>query len=386
VSVTFEAAPLPRDELEAVLAPSGTGRMLPRGAYLDPALLRWEQEHFFARSWVCVGRETALGEVGARTAVRVGGEGVLLVRSESGVHGFSNVCRHRGHELLPCGESATRPTIACPYHAWVYDLDGSLGMTPRFDPPDDFDISQYQLLELPVEEWRGWLFVNVSGDAGPLADHLGGFDALVAPYEPERLVVGATHDYVLHANWKLAIENYHECYHCPVIHPELCAVSPPTSGDNFHEAGLAIGGSMDLVDGAVTMSLTGESPLAPLPGLDERRRREVLYSGVFPNLLVSLHPDYVMTHRIEPVEPGISQVECQWLFDPDAVEQPDFDPSFAVDFWDVTNRQDWGACESVQRGIASRGYQPGPFSKEEDGVQQWVTSLARGYLEGRVRP
>jgi Rieske 2Fe-2S family protein len=93
-----------------------------------------------------------------------------------------------------------------------------------------------------------------------------------------------------------------------------------------------------------------------------------------------------MTHRIEPVSPGVSQVECQWLFDPDAVEQPGFDPSFAVDFWDITNRQDWGACESVQRGIASRGYNPGPFSTEEDGVHQWVMQIAKGYLEGRVRP
>jgi glycine betaine catabolism A len=387
VTLAADPAPLPRAEVEAVVDPAHSGRMLPRGAYVDPAVLAWELEHFFAGSWVCVGRASGLAEPGTRTAIRIGTEGVLLVRGDDGsLHGFSNVCRHRGHELLPCGEVATRSTIACPYHAWVYDLDGSLRTTPRFDAPDDFDITQYRLLELPVEEWHGWVFVNASGDAGPLADHMGGFDDLVAPYEPERLVVGATHDYTLQANWKLAIENYHECYHCPVIHPELCRVSPPTSGDNFVEAGLAVGGTMHLVAGAVTMSLTGESPLPPLPGLDERLRREVLYSGVFPNLLVSLHPDYVMTHRIEPVSPGVSQVECQWLFDPDQVAKSDFDPSFAVDFWDLTNRQDWGACESVQRGVASRGYVPGPFSLEEDGVKQWTTSVARGYLAGRVRP
>jgi Rieske 2Fe-2S family protein len=386
-TVESSTAPLPRGELEAVLDPRGSGRMLPRGAYTDPAVLEWERQHFFADSWVNVGRAGKVAEPGERHAVRIGNEGVMLVRAESGeLHAFSNVCRHRGHELLPCGESDKRTTIACPYHAWVYDLDGSLRVTPRFEPPEGFDISQYSLFSLPVAEWGGWVFVNPSGTAGSFDDHIGGFKTLVAQWQPERLVVGATHEYRLDANWKLAIENYHECYHCPVIHPELCRVSPPTSGENFEEVGLAIGGHMDLVDGAQTMSLDGSSPLPPLPGLDAKRQREVLYAGLFPNLLVSLHPDFVMTHRIEPLEPGAAWVECQWLFDPEEVAKPGFDPSFAVDFWDLTNRQDWGACESVQRGIASRGYNPGPFSLEEEGVRDWVTFIARGYLEGGVRP
>lgn len=370
-----------------MLDPSGSGRMLPRGAYVDPAVLSWELAHFFADSWVCVGRSRDLPEPGSRHAVRIGNEGALLVRSETGeLRAFSNVCRHRGHELLPCGGSDRRSTIACPYHAWVYDLDGSLRTTPRFDPPEGFDTTEYQLLGLPITEWRGWVFVNPSGNAGAFADHIAGFDALVAPYEPERLVVGAAHEYRLEANWKLVIENYHECYHCPVIHPELCQVSPPTTGENFSVPGLAIGGSMELAGGAATMSLTGESPLLPLPGLDQSLTRSVLYAGVFPNLLISLHPDFVMTHRIEPLGPREARIECQWLFDPDEVAKPNFDPSFAVEFWDITNRQDWSACESVQRGIESRGYDPGPFSLEEHGVREWAMTIARGYLEGVVRP
>jgi Rieske 2Fe-2S family protein len=380
------AAPLPRAELEAMVA-SSSGTMLPRGAYVDDALLAWELEHFFTRSWVCAGRSSELAVTGARSATRIGNETILLVRGADGeLRGFFNVCRHRGHELLPCGASTTRATIACPYHAWVYDLDGSLHSTPRFDAPDDFDPSAHALGRVAVEEWFGWVFVNASGDAGPLADHLGSFDAVVAGYEPERLVAGATHHYTMAANWKLAIENYHECFHCPAIHPELCRVSPPTSGENFVVTGLAIGGNMDLVDGAATMSMTGESPLSPLPGLSEVERRTVMYAGIFPNLLISLHPDYVMTHRIRPVAPGVSEVECAWLFDPDAVAAPGFDPSFAVDFWDVTNRQDWTACEGVQRGVESRGYRPGPFSIEEEGVAAWNRQIATGYLTGKVTP
>ena len=381
-----ESVPLPVDELDAALL-TETGSMLPRAAYVDPAVLTWELEHFFARSWVCAVRSTDLAVPGTRTATRIGNETVLIVRGDDGrLRGFFNVCRHRGHELMACDASTTRATIACPYHAWVYNLDGTLHSTPRYDAPADFDPAAHTLGAVTVEEWRGWIFVNPSGDAAPLIDHIGGFDAIVAAYEPERLVVGARHEYTMAANWKLAIENYHECYHCPAIHPQLCLLSPPTSGENFDVTGVAIGGSMDLVDGAVTMSITGSSPLAPLRGLDEAQRREVQYAGIFPNLLLSLHPDYVMTHRIRPVAPDLSEVECVWLFDPDSVRATDFDPSFAVDFWDITNRQDWTACEGVQRGVASRGFQPGPFARAEAGVQAWNRQVAGGYLAGGVYP
>ena len=130
--------------------------------------------------------------------------------------------------------------------------------------------------------------------------------------------MAASHEYDLQANWKIALENYHECYHCPLIHPELCEVSHSDSGDNFQEVnGAWVGGDMDLADHAETMSLDGRSGGIVMPGLDELQRRQVLYVNLFPNLLVSLHPDHVLTHRIDPVTPGTSRVECQWLFPPE---------------------------------------------------------------------
>jgi len=215
-----------------------------------------------------------------------------------------------------------------------------------------------------------------------LAEHVGDLDGLVAPYEPERLVAGARHTYVVEANWKVVHENYHECYHCPLIHPQLCAVSDPGSGDNLAERfGAWVGGSMDLEPGAATMSMDGTSAGVALRGLDAARRRQVLYFGLLPNLLISLHPDYVMTHRIEPLSPGSCRIECSWLFPPEALEADGFDPSWAVDFWDLTNRQDWAACESVQRGIGSRHFRPGPLSSREDAVYDFVTLVARSYRE-----
>jgi Rieske 2Fe-2S family protein len=141
---------------------------------------------------------------------------------------------------------------------------------------------------------------------------------------------------------------------------------------------------MRLRHDATTMSLDGRSHGLPLPGLDEERRRMVLYAGVFPNLLVSAHPDYVLTHRLCPVAAGHTRIACEWLFAPEAAGASDFDPAYAVDFWDVTNRQDWRACESVQRGMGSRGYVPGPLAPGEDAVHQFISLVANAYLTGRA--
>ena len=113
-------------------------------------------------------------------------------------------------------------------------------------------------------------------------------------------MVAAAHSYDAAANWKILSENYHECYHCPTIHPELCSVSPPHSGENYDSSGAWIGGWMELRDGAATMSLDGHSDGVPLRGLSGDGLRTVIYVGIFPNVLLSLHPDYVMTHVLVP--------------------------------------------------------------------------------------
>ncbi len=144
-------------------------------------------------------------------------------------------------------------------------------------------------------------------------EHLGDFERLIAPYDTGALVLADRHTYEVAANWKVVAENYHECYHCPLIHPELCQVSPPDSGENYVLPGAWIGGSMDLRDEMATMSMTGELAGTPLPGVDPRR---VEYLHLLPNLLVSAHPDYVMAHRIVPLAPGRTWIECSWYVAP----------------------------------------------------------------------
>jgi Rieske 2Fe-2S family protein len=368
--------PLADELLAPALLPFGESTMLPAEAYTSPDVLAWERRHFFAASWVCLGRvEAVFPEGRTQVATTVGDVGVLLSKGAGGaVAAFANTCRHRGHELLPDGGTSVKRAVVCPYHAWSYDLSGALIAAPGFREVASFDPAAHGLVRLPAEVWHGWVFVNALGTAAPLAAHVGGLEDLVAPYAPERLVLGATHEYVVAANWKVITENYHECYHCPLIHPELCEVSPPASGSNFDLPGVWVGGTMDLRDGADTMSLTGHSDGVPIDGVDPR---VVLYLGLLPNLLLSLHPDYVMTHRMTPLAPDRTQVECAWYF-----VSTDVDPAYAVDFWDTTNRQDWGACESVQRGLASPHFRPGPLAPNEDAVHELVTTIARGYRDG----
>jgi glycine betaine catabolism A len=375
-----DRAPLSAAAVADAVRPFGESRMLPRAAYVDPAVFAWEQRHFFGGGWLCVGRSDQLPRPGDQRAEDAGAGSVLLVRGDDGaLRAFANTCRHRGHELLPCGQTANARAIVCPYHSWAYSLRGGLRAAAAFRHQPGFDDADWGLAELPVTEWHGLVFVDGSGTAAPLDEGLGTLEDIVAPYEPERLVVAGRHEYETSANWKILTENYHECYHCPAIHPELCRVSPPRSGENYDSPGTWVGGWMELRDGMDTMSLDGTSGGVPLRGLGAAGLRSVVYVNLFPNVLVSLHPDYVMVHRLLPLAADRTRIECTWAFAPEALDRPGFDPGYAVDFWDITNRQDWAACESVQRGLSSPHAVPGPLSPEEDAVYQFVSMVARGY-------
>jgi Rieske 2Fe-2S family protein len=363
--------PFARADIERARRPLGEATMLPTAAYTDPAVLAWEREHLFAASWVGTGRMRDLDEPGAQRATH----DALLVRGEDDrVRAFANVCRHRGHELLAPGTATCASSVRCPYHGWTYDLDGRVRRATGGDVPD---LEEWALAELAVAEWLGWMFVNASGDAPEIDEALDGLDAVLAPYDPARLVAVARHSYDVRANWKVLNENYQECLHCPRIHPELCRASPPESGDNVAPGPAWVGGWMDLRDDAETMSMSGRLAGVPLPGLDVSTRRRVAYFAVLPNLLVSAHPDYVLTHRLVALAPDLTRVECEWLADPAAGDLGD-----AVTLWDVTNRQDWAACESVQRGLASPHARPGPITAREDGVHHFVVKIANAYAAG----
>ncbi len=376
---TIPPAPLDPAQLALAWAPFGSSHMLPRDAYLSEDVLAWERRYFF-EGWMCLGRSAEIAPGGLR-AESVGGYGVLLTRDKDGeLRGFENACRHRGHELLPCGGSADSPkAIVCPYHAWSYRHDGSLIGAPHFPGIEKGPLG---LKPVRVQEWHGWVFCDRTGSAEDFTSYIGELEEIVAPYDAGSLVTCESHEYDVAANWKVIVENYQECYHCSMIHPELCRVSAPGSGENLEPEGNWVGGFMELRTGAETMSLDGRSGGVAMARLDEHELSTVMYVAVLPNLLISLHPDYVMTHRLVPLTPETTRVTCSWAFPADVAAREGFSPAYAVDFWDLTNRQDFSACESVQRGMASPHFEPGPLAPDEDGVYQFVSRIAQAYRGG----
>ena len=376
----MSVAPLNPAQIARVVAPFGQNLTLPADAYVSKEVFDWEMENVFKATWACVGRGDELVGPGQIRAIDVAGEGVLLARDRDGaLTAFSNVCRHRGHQLAPVGDAIDARLIRCPYHSWSYRFSGDLRAAPTFTRTPGFDMSEYPLVSIAVAEYLGWVWVDLSGAAPPVEQHFGNLAEFAAPYQTDRIRTAAVHSYVVDANWKIVVENYNECYHCSSIHPELCEVTPPDSGRDHEPTGMWCGGTMVLKDHAVTMSLDGASKGVNFSTITGEAARDVWYMTVIPNLLLSMHPDYVMTHRLTPLSTGQTHIECSWLFPPEAFELEDFDPAYAVDFWDITNREDWTACENVMKGVRYQGYRPGPLSSWEGTVYQFLAIMGHLY-------
>jgi Rieske 2Fe-2S family protein len=159
--------------------------------------------------------------------------------------------------------------------------------------------------------------------------------------------------------------NYSECYHCPVVHPQLEKLSPSDSGRNDLSEGRFLGGYSVLRESAESLTTSGTRTRPAIGNVGGENLNRVYYYTIFPSMLLSLHPDYVMVHYVRPLAADRTHVVCDWLFDPKTIGDPAFDPSDAVDFWDMTNRQDWHVNELTQLGMGSRAYTPGPYANAE---------------------
>ena len=377
--------PLTPAELAAVRRPYREASQLPGRVFHDPAVFAFEQERWFARDWLCAGRAEQAAAPGEYFLAGPAGENVLVVRGPDGaLRAFYNLCRHRGATLLeqPGGRLAE---IVCPYHAWVYDLDGTLRFARHTEVIAGFDRAGNGLAPVRCETWQGFVFVSLDPAAPPLAGWLGDLPAHLARFDLGALRRVRRISYQVAANWKIIAENYSECYHCPGVHPRLNRLSRYDTGADFAAAGPWKGGWMDLSPGVQTMSTSGlAGGRPPLPGVTAVDACRVYYYLVWPTLLLSLHPDYLMSHQIRPLEPGRCTVHCDWYFHPDTAARPDFDPGEAIDFWDQTNRQDWHVCELQQQGTASRGHTPGRYSSHEDAVHAFDLMCTDRYARDGV--
>jgi Rieske 2Fe-2S family protein len=342
-------------------------RTLPARYYTDQALFKEELDGLFGRMWFCAGRSEEATRAGQYFIRELNGHNIVVTRNTSGrVRAFHNICRHRGTRICSEASGQLSGSIQCPYHAWTYDLDGRLIGAPHMDEVPHFRKADYPLMDVHADEWDGHIFLNLSESPEPLSAQLGPLVEKFRDWRMQELRLGRRIVYDVKANWKLVIQNYNECLHCPNLHPALNKLSHYLSGENEPLRTTYMGGRMDLRPGVDTLSWDGTCPRAFLPGLSADDRRRVYYYAIFPNMLLSLHPDYMMTHTLWPVAADRTINVCEWHFQPSELARDGFDPSDCVDFWDTTNKQDWHVCELSQAGISSRAYTPGPYSNRED--------------------
>lgn len=352
---------------------------LPGEQYLDAGHFERERDAIFHREWFCAGRREGLESKGDYRLVNIAGESILLVCDEQGtLHAFNNVCRHRGAELVPSATAEEqygifRAGIRCPYHSWNYRLDGQLHSTPHVN----VDKSCLGLHEVDIDTWGGYVFVRMISGKQSLPETLGEIPERICRYPMADLRVGHRIDYSVRANWKVILENYNECYHCAGVHPELCKIVPAFRKDGG--AGLDWDRGIPQKKGTNTFTRTGTTNREPFPGLDADEKLRHKGELAYPNLMLSLSMDHAASFTLWPRSAGHTDIVCEFLFHPDEMAKPYFDPQDAVEFWDLVNKQDWGICESVQRGMSSRVFESGYYGPMED-----LSLDIRNYVRGRL--
>lgn len=331
--------------------------------YTSAEVFELERARVFHDRWFAAVRAEAVGKPRAYAVVDVAGESVIVLRDEAGmVRAFFNVCRHRGSRLCD-GAGRLAKAIRCPYHAWAYRLDGRLAATPNVPPGEQLPRERLGLVPVPVELWGGFIWLNVSGAAPPLAEQFRRFGS----DDPEQwdrygldgLVIGATREYDVAANWKIIVENYNECLHCPTVHPSLGPVVPLYRYGEVEDApGTGASGNR-LADGLTSFSSTGRSSLPTLPGLSEDDANTFYGVTLLPNLILNYHSDNVSTFHLFPLSAGRTRVVCDYLFRPETVRADGFDPSEVVDFRHRLALEDWAVCERAQQGAGSQAFAGG---------------------------
>ncbi|MGH3145549.1 MAG: aromatic ring-hydroxylating oxygenase subunit alpha [Rubrobacter sp.] len=367
-----------------------SGKSLPQKFYLDPELFEEDLSRVFLAIWLFAGHTCEIPEPGDYFILPVGGEELIVLRDkEGGIRAHFNVCRHRGSRIATEPRGRSRSLI-CPYHQWVYRLDGCLANARLMG--EGFDADEYSLRSAAVRELAGFVFVCLAPEPPDFDAFSRDIEPQLRPHGLERAKVAVRHQYDVAANWKTLVENNRECYHCRVSHPEFCTsnydlgLPGDTRSDDRFDASLEreydrwrdLGLSpeeasfpdgypyrvsrLPLKEGFLTESLEG-GLVAPLMGDITDPRTGSLRIITLPNFWAHANCDYAMTTRLLPAAPDLTQVEVCFLVRESAVEGVDYDPKRVAAVWRATCEQDWEICENNYAGVRSVAYEPGPFSE-----------------------
>ena len=361
---TYEQTRLPV-ELASTLIPD---------AYRDDVFFAQERDALWSTAWVCVGLAAQVAEVGQTIVRDVAGTSIIVTRDTAGdLHGFHNVCRHRGSQLVECDQVVKAKRFRCPYHAWAYALSGECLGTPLFEGSDipvdqramfdmgdakSFDKADYGLIEVAVDAWGPLLFVNLGADPIPLADWVGDLPGRFSNYGLEGWTVAAAKRYEIGANWKLIAENFMEYYHLPWVHPELIKVSRMEDHYRFQGRGMYTGMMTNPVSQADN---SGWLQLPPAPGLTDDELVSGRFIHLFPNVSISVLPNHMFVMILTPRASGHTSEQTYILTHPSTMETDGAVDALAklADFWDHVNTEDIEIVERVQTGISTTAYAGG---------------------------
>lgn len=372
------------------------GFSLEQPFYTHQQIYDLDLERIWRQYWLYVGHTSQAPNVGDYFLYQMGGESVIVVRDEHGeVNALVNVCRHRGSQICTQPQGHVKKLV-CPYHQWVFDLDGALRAAKLM--PDDLDKAEYGLFRLHCRILEGFIFIS-------FAEQPHDFDLLIEKYRPhmtmyamENAKVAFSASYQVKGNWKLIAENFRECYHCGVGHPEYCQViigadllasrqlakqvkqeklaqwaekGIPTYLAPFDKQAWYYCERYPYDPGYVTMSRSGR-PVAPMLGSLKDPDVGVFSIVQYPNFWLDINHDYAWAMRVTPLSPVLSEVEASWLVNREAVDGVDYQLDELIWFWKTTAEQDWKLIADNQAGVNSIYYRPGPYADVEGGPDQFV--------------
>jgi phenylpropionate dioxygenase-like ring-hydroxylating dioxygenase large terminal subunit len=388
-------------ELPALIRRHRAGHALAREFYTDPAIFECDMRSMLLKHWFCAGHVSSIARTGEYMVVELGSESVIVVRAPTGeVRALLNVCRHRGSRVCS-GRAGKAPAarFTCPYHAWTYDLDGNL-LTAR-QMPESFTHTGMGLKSLPVRIVEGLIFTTFAEK--PL-DFAPAEDALVRSagvYGWSHAKVAHSELYSIDANWKLAVENYMECYHCQPAHPEFSKrhvyARPAEMNEEIEHAarrraevlgvavpdidryGCAAGPGTEsnavmrsaLHEGLLSAAADGQS-LGRLMGAYSASDGNSTYFDIGPVSDFLAYPDHGVIYRFIPRTVDRTEMEVLWLVDESAVEGEDYDVERLTWLWKTTSAEDKKIVEMNQAGINSRFFEPGPYSIQETYTERFV--------------
>ena len=376
----------------ALELPLDRARPLPASVYLDPEVLAFERATIFRERWLSAGREADAVVPGAFFRPPHTDDIIVVRGADLALRAFFNVCRHRA-SLLTCDLQGRIARFECPYHGWTYELDGRLRAAPH--APRHLDTSSAGLLPLALRTGNGFVFCRAKADDVSEADGTGkqpnelddpwaGAPPWLRDTELRHVVRAHRSEWVTAANWKLLVENFQESHHFTRVHRGLEQLTPNDGARSWLTDSPWMGGVMPLADDAETVSTTGLRRTRPFI-VPEPLRRAVHDAVLFPTLLTSLQPDYLLTYRLVPERVDRTRVVFDIFVHPEAARGAPSDPADTsgldevVSFWAQVNAEDRAICEGQQRGMAAPGYRPLCFATVEDGVFSFQRKVAAAY-------